>query len=67
MRGIVGIVIAIIGGIYAIGLAIHFWWVIVAALIIIWSHKLITEAKTTPPRTTTAPVNTSQARYSNRR
>lgn len=67
MRGTAGIVIAIIGGIYAIALAIHFWWIIVAALLIIWSHKLITEAKTTRPRTTTAPVNTSQARYSNRR
>ena len=69
MRGIgVTTVLGIIGGIYAIGLAIHFWWLIVAVLLAIYSHDLITKSKTRhPARTVAGPVNTSQARYSNRR
>ncbi len=70
MRGIgIGTVLGIIGVIYVIGLAIHFWWLIVAILLAIYGHDLIVKSKTRraggPART--EPPNPSQAYYSNRR
>lgn len=69
MRGIgVMTVMGVIGGIYVIGLVIHFWWLIVAILLAIYGHDLIVKGKARRPvRTVAGPVNTSQARWSNRR
>jgi hypothetical protein len=69
MRGIgIGTVFAIIAGIYAIGLIIHFWWIIIAILLAVYGHDMILKSKKRSTRTTTTkrPVR-SQAHYSNRR
>jgi len=62
MRGVIGIVAVGMAATYTIGLALHFWYVTVPAVIVITVLVLHYQSKQRKP-----PANTSQARWSNRR